>query len=262
MDYPNETIQLLLERRSLRAYDGRPIEPGHKRIISEATRRAATAGNMMLYSVLDITDQGIKDRLADLCDDQPMIAKAPMVWLFLADYQKWEDYFQSSGAVQKGEAEGIAHRDLGQGDIMLSVCDALIAAQSAVTAADSLHIGSCYIGDILENYEQVQELLDLPDFVLPITMICFGYPKGEWKTGIAPTPRHSHEEIFYENTYKRKDAQELQEMFAPHNEYYRQTGRLDEGTPDLAHYYYFRKHTSDFMQEMNRSVARMLKNWE
>ncbi len=262
MDYPNETIKTLMERRSLRAYGDKPISAGHKQVISEATRRAATAGNMMLYSVLDIQDQDLKERLAILCDDQPMIAKAPMVWLFLADYQKWDDYFVSSGAVEKGEQEGIPHRSLGQGDALLSVCDALIAAQSAVTAADSLHIGSCYIGDILENYEQVQELLSLPDHVLPITMLCFGYPNGEWKTGIAKTLRHSHEDIFHVDTYKRKDGPQLEKMFEAHNKYYKKTGRLSETTPDAAHFYYFKKHTSEFMAEMNRSATEMLNRWK
>ncbi len=262
MDYPNDTIQVLMERRSLRAYKKEPIATEHKQIISEATRRAATAGNMMLYSVLDIQDQVLKDRLAILCDDQPMIAKAPMVWLFLADYQKWEDYFVSSGAVKKGEKEGIPHRELGKGDALLSVCDALIAAQSAVTAADSLHIGSCYIGDILENYEEVQKLLSLPDHVLPITMLCFGYPVGEWKTGISKILRHSHEDIFHVDTYQRKNGSQLEKMFEEHNNSYKKSGRLSEETPDAAHFYYFKKHTSDFMAEMNRSATEMLKNWK
>ena len=33
---------------------------------------------------------------------------------------------------------------------MLAVTDCAIAAQNAVTAADSLGFGSCYIGDIME----------------------------------------------------------------------------------------------------------------
>ena len=59
---------------------------------------------------------------------------------------------------------------------MLACCDALIAAQTAVIAAESLGIGSCYIGDIMENYEAHRDLFGLPQYVFPICLLCFGYP--------------------------------------------------------------------------------------
>ena len=55
--------------------------------------RAPTAGNLMLYSIIEIEDQALKDRLAVTCDDQPFIAKAPWVLVFVADFQKWMDLF-------------------------------------------------------------------------------------------------------------------------------------------------------------------------
>ena len=60
--------------------------------------------------------------------------------------------------------------------LFLACCDALIAAQTAVIAAESLGIGTCYIGDIMENYEEHEELFGLPKYVFPIRLICFGYP--------------------------------------------------------------------------------------
>lgn len=53
------------------------------------------------------------------------------------------------------------------GDLMLAVSDAVIAAQNAVVAAESFGIGSCYIGDIIENYEEQRRLLQLPEYVFP-----------------------------------------------------------------------------------------------
>jgi nitroreductase len=261
MKYPNETLKVLMERRSLRAYRDEQITTADRQAITDAVLRAPTAGNMMLYSVIDITDQKKKETLAELCDHQPMIARAPMVWLFLADYQKWDDYFQSSGAVGHGESLGHSYRPPGTGDLFISLSDALIAAQTAVTAAESLHIGSCYIGDILENYEQVRDLLELPRYVFPITMVCFGYPKGPWKETIGSTPRHRADDIFHTDGYARKDAEQLQQMFAAHDAYYRQTGRVHDEIRDTAHAFYMRKHTSEFMAEMNRSVSLMLENW-
>lgn len=51
-------------------------------------RRAPTAGNQTLYSVLQVDDQSAKDALARTCDDQPFIASAPWVLVFLADLQR------------------------------------------------------------------------------------------------------------------------------------------------------------------------------
>ena len=59
---------------------------------------------------------------------------------------------------------------------MLAVTDCVIAAQNAVTAADSLGLGSCYIGDIMERCEFHRELLNLPDYVFPAVMLVIGAP--------------------------------------------------------------------------------------
>ena len=52
---------------------------------------------MMLYSIIEVNDQAAKDTLARTCDHQPFIARAPLVLLFLADYQRWFDYYLLSG---------------------------------------------------------------------------------------------------------------------------------------------------------------------
>ena len=66
----------------------------------------------------------------------------------------------------------------GEGDLLLACADAIIAAQSTVVAAESLGIGSCYIGDIIENCEIVRELLELPEILyFPAAMLVYGYPE-------------------------------------------------------------------------------------
>src|SRR5512146_1715195 len=100
----NQVMDVLLKRKSIRSYEDREIEAEVKTQILKATLRAPTAGNQMLYSIIDVTDQSIKDMLAKTCDNQAFIARAPMVWLFLADYQRWYDYFLACG-VDKACAE-------------------------------------------------------------------------------------------------------------------------------------------------------------
>ncbi|MCK5153590.1 MAG: hypothetical protein KAQ93_04465 [Spirochaetales bacterium] len=60
----------------------------------------------MLYSIIEIDDQNLKNSLVRSCDDQPFIAAAPLVLLFLADYQRTYDFFISSGVKEYGLQEG------------------------------------------------------------------------------------------------------------------------------------------------------------
>ena len=89
----NKTLELIYARKSMRAYTDREITPEDKRTILEAAVQAPSAGNMNLYTILDITDQTLKDRLAVTCDNQPFIAKAKLVLIFCADYRRWYDLF-------------------------------------------------------------------------------------------------------------------------------------------------------------------------
>src|SRR5665648_29342 len=148
----NETLALIEGRCSTRVFAPAPVTDDEKAAILHAALRAPTGGNMQLYSIIQVEDQALKDRLAVTCDDQPFIAKAPWVLIFVADLQRWVDLFAASGVER---LEGVTHRMTpGVGDLLLACSDALIAAQNAVIAAESLGIGSCYIGDILENGEE------------------------------------------------------------------------------------------------------------
>ena len=69
---------------------------------------------------------------------------------------------------------------------MLAVTDAAIAAQNAVVAAESFGIGSCYIGDIMENCDTQRSLLHLPDYVFPAVMLVFGWPTQQQKDRVKP----------------------------------------------------------------------------
>ena len=93
----NPVIETILNRKSIRAYSDQPVTEEEKQTILQAAMRSPTAGNMMLYSIIDVQEQALKDRLAITCDNQPFIAKAPLVLLFMADYQRWFDYYRLSG---------------------------------------------------------------------------------------------------------------------------------------------------------------------
>ena len=258
----NPTLDLLNRRRSLRAYSDQPITAEEKEAILQGAFRAPTAGAMQLYTIIEVADQALKDRLVETCDDQPFIAKAPLVLLFLADYQRWWDVFNYSGAPERAQALGRPTRPLQVGDLMLACCDALIAAQNAAIAAEALGIGSCYIGDILEHYEIHREMFDLPQYVLPIAMLCFGHPISD-RAAANPSPRYPAEFIVHTDRYRRLRPQDVEPLQRPWMERMQaRGGTFVEGADNLGQSNYLRKFTAEFSIEMNRSVAAMLKNWE
>lgn len=249
----NDVLRLLDTRCSARAYDPTPLTEAEKQTILHAAMRAPTAGNLMLYSILEIEDQGLKDRLAVTCDDQPFIARAPWVLLFVADYQKWMDLFAAAGC---DDLPGVpAGRTPGAGDLLLAVDDALIAAQNAVIAAESLGIGSCYIGDIMELGEEHAELLRLPRWTFPAALLCFGRPR------VRPHRAERYERhVVHKDVYRRLTADELAEASADLDALHG-VRESREGVRGCVQDVYARKFTADFSVELNRSVAWWLERW-
>ncbi len=256
----NETLAVIERRRSTRAYADEPLTREEKDLILHAAMRAPTAGNMMLYSIIEVEDQALKDRLAVTCDNQPFIARAPYLLLFLADYQRWWDYYEYCGAPELARQMGLTPRQPRSGDLLLACGDALIAAQTAVIAAESLGIGSCYIGDILENYEIHREMFDLPRYALPLTLVCFGRPRHE-RSEANRTSRFVRELIVSQNRYKRLSGEDFERMYRPMEERFAGTKAYPPGVSNFGQANYLRKFISDFSVEMSRSVAEMLKNW-
>ena len=250
-----DTLETILRRRSIRTYQQRSIAPERVDEIIRAAMRAPTAGNMMLYSIIHVADQGLKDRLADTCDHQPFIAKAPLVLLFAADYQRWNDLFDHFEVDDYCRREAEARRHPEEGDLMLACCDALIAAQTAVLAAEALGIGSCYIGDIMERYEIHRDLFELPPYVFPVCLLCFGYPKAD-ALSRPLTPRFDKAQIVFENHYRRLTAPELDRFLEG-------PGRRSPREParNIGQAYYRQKFASDFSREMSRSVRAALEAW-
>ena len=256
----NSTIDLLLKRKSVRAYSDQPITDAEKDAILQPALRAPTAGNMALYSIIEVADQALKDQLAETCDHQLFIAKAPLVLLFLADYQRWYDYYLAAGVEKLCQERGIALRKPQEGDLLLACCDTLIAAHTAVMAAEALGIGSCYIGDILERFEIHRDLFNLPQYVLPVTLICFGYPTPGQASRKQP-PRFAPDAIIHHNQYHRLSSSELDTMMALRNAQFQVSGERLDGIENVGQYNYVRKFSAEFSLEMTRSVRAMLQSW-
>lgn len=253
----NDTINTIINRCSLRKFKNQDISREDLSLILESMKRAPTAGNQMLYSVIIVTDKEKLSQLAISCDNQPFIKDAPLAMIILADQQKWFDYYLQNNVVGYCQKVGLEYKSPQMGDLLIAIEDAMIAAQNAVIAAESLGIGSCYIGDILENYEFHKELFKLPDFVFPISMLVFGYYPDQHKKVFRT--RFDNKYFVFENEYQSLDENQIEEMFNSSSKAYKENNSFQ--ADNFAQMFYARKTNSDFMKEMNRSILKMLENW-
>lgn len=156
-----DLFEVIAKRRSIRAFQGRPIEPEKLQAILEAARQAPSAGNLQAYVIYQVTDPARRRALAQAAD-QEFIAQAPVVLVFCAH--------PARSAVKYGP----------RGERLYALQDATIAAAYAQLAAAALGLGSVWVGAFADG--AVARALDLPAGLWPIALLPIGYPAE------APTP--------------------------------------------------------------------------
>jgi len=239
----NPVIEQIKDHTSIRKYTDQPVTDEEAQTIIDCALRGATAGNMMQYSIISIRDKSILAKLAESCDHQPFIAKAGFALLFLADNYKWKRLFETRGITDNGNPYSGPQLP----NLILGIQDAMIAAQNSVLAAESLGIGTCYIGDIVEQVEFHRELFKLPPYTMPVTLVVMGH--YDMKPRLRP--RFETQYIVSVNAYPSVDEEFISGMF--HKE--------EEKQEDYAQKFFSRKLGSDFFREMIRCTKVYLEQW-
>lgn len=187
----NAVLEQLFAHRSVRAYLADALPAGTLELLIGAAQSAASSSNLQAYSVLAVEDPARKAELARLAGNQAHIAQAPLFLIFLADLARLEQI----GAMRSSELEGIQYLEL----LLVGIVDAALAAQNAVIAAESLGLGTVYIGAIRNDIAAVAELLKLPPQVMPVFGLTIGRPDPSVRTDIKPRLPQSvalHREVY------------------------------------------------------------------
>ncbi|WP_248924297.1 oxygen-insensitive NADPH nitroreductase [Paenibacillus hamazuiensis] len=196
----NSTINQLLQHRSIRKYKPEPVSAEQLRAIVEAAQKAPTSSNMQAYSVVAVTDPEVKRRIAHLAADQQYIEECPVFLLWCADLLRLK---YASAPIEEVEIPGTAEI------FIIATVDAALAAQNAVVAAESLGLGTVFIGGIRNNPQDISDLVGLPDLVYPVFGMCLGYPDQE------PTqrPRLPLEAVLHRERYSTEAYPESIERY-------------------------------------------------
>jgi nitroreductase len=174
----NNVIEQLLGHRSVRAYSSEPLPAGTLEQLVAAAQSASTSSNFQFWSVLAVQDPARRERLAALADNQRFIVQAPLFLIWLADLSRLSRLSQS----QDLTVEALPFLE----PFMVGLIDAAVAAQNAVVAAESMGLGTVYVGALRNHPEQVAAELGLPPMVMPVFGMCIGYPDPTRPASVKP----------------------------------------------------------------------------
>lgn len=150
-----DNIQNILTRRSVRSYEDRAITKEDMRIILDAAMSGPSCANTRPWQFIVVEDKETLNKMADANG----IYAAPL----------------------KGAAAGILIcGDLDKAFPLAKeywVIDGAIAGQNICLAARALGIGSVWLGTWpqMDRVEKQIELFDLPEHVIPHSVIALGY---------------------------------------------------------------------------------------
>ncbi len=215
--YSNETMRLLYERASCRNFLDKPIPDEVLNEVIDAGLHAATGGNLQPYAIVKFESDEIKSKLVDECHMQQIIKQAPMNLLFCIDWRRIGRWAEAS------HAPFVAPKS--SSHFWISFQDTIIAAQNICTAADSVGLGSVYIGTVESCFGEVKEMFHLPEGVFPVVILSMGYPAEELK--VAPKlgiEAMVHEEHYHDLPIER--LVELQEAKYDHRTYPASDGKV------------------------------------
>lgn len=174
----NDTIELLLAHKSIRAFRSDPLPEGTLETLAAAAQSAATSSNMQMWSMIAITDPTIKSEIAKASQNQKHIEQCPLFIAFIADVSR----NQRVGARAGTALPVLDHFE----SFLVASIDAALAAQNAVIAAESLGLGTVYIGAMRNDPRRVADLLGLPAAALGVFGLCVGYADETVTTDVKP----------------------------------------------------------------------------
>jgi len=187
----NTVLATMLAHRSVRAYTADPLPPNTIETMVAAAQSAATSSNLQTWSVVAVTDPAIKAVMAEVAGGQKHILQAPVLLVWLADLNR----LATMGARAELPTEGLEYLET----LFVGIIDAALAAQNAVLAAESLGLGTVYIGALRNDPDRVAATLKLPPRVMAVFGLCVGHPDPDVVSGVKP--RLDQSVVLHRETY-------------------------------------------------------------
>ncbi len=159
-------------RKSVREYDGRPVEPEKIERLLTTLNRAQSAANRQPWHFIVLSNDGERERIKDLFTKEGFKG-APLLIVACADpAQAW---------IRKTDKVNYAWVDV------------TIAVTEMIGAATAEGLGACWIAAV--DAAAVKARLGVPDNIELVAVIALGYPREELKK--EDKPRKALAEIIH-----------------------------------------------------------------
>jgi len=178
LTHRNEVLDVQLAHRSVRKFAAGEVSDDHLRAMVAAAQSAPTSSNLQPWSVVVVRDAERKARLATYAAGQRFIEEAPVLLVWVADLSRARRL-----AVRAETAVDAA--DYLETTI-IGFVDTALAAQNAVVAAESLGLGTVFVGAIRNHPDQVAAELGLPPHAVATFGLAVGVPDPTERAGIKP----------------------------------------------------------------------------
>ena len=186
-----DVIALQLARRSVRRFGPRDVTDDELTALVAAAQSAATSSNLQPWSVVAVRDPDRKQRLAGLAGNQDFVAQAPLFLVWVADLGRARRLAERAG-VPLDATDYLESTVIG-------FVDTALAAQNAVVAAESLGLGSVFVGGIRNRPEEVAAELGLPAYAVAAFGLAVGEPDPAERAGVKP--RLPQAAVLHHETY-------------------------------------------------------------
>ena len=184
----------MLGHRSVRAYKPDPLPPGTLERLIAAAQSASTSSNLQTWSVVTVEDPAKKEVLYQITGGQRHIRQAPVVLAWLADLHRLEVV----AAYRDTKPEALSYIEM----LLVAAIAAALAAQNFAVAAESIGLGTVYIGALRNKIDVVADLLELPPNVMPVFGMSLGYPDTTQPSAVRP--RLEPAAVLHRETYHRE----------------------------------------------------------
>lgn len=188
--------QSILGRRSVRRYEREDIPESQMDLIYEAIRNTPTSYNGQQFSVIDVTDQAMKEKLYALTGAK-QIKTCRHFLVFLIDYHK-------IGLIAKEKGVDMPEFTQTADGVIVGTIDASLAMMNAITMAESMGLGVCPVGFVRTVAPaEVAMLLKLPKETFVVCGLSIGVPREEPDI----KPKQPRELLVFHDVYNNDDSQ-------------------------------------------------------
>lgn len=174
----SDVIELQLAHRSVRRFAPGEVSDEQLHALVAAAQSAPTSSNLQPWSVVAVRDRERKARLARLAAGQRFVEDASLLLVWVADLGRARRLAERAG-VAVDAADYLETTIIG-------FVDASLAAQNAVVAAESLGLGTVFVGAIRNHPREVAAELGLPPHAVATFGLAVGVPDPCENAGVKP----------------------------------------------------------------------------